>query len=103
MLTLTPTCAEVVRTIMAEAPQAGLRISPGPPTDAGTALEMSLVDEPEAADQEIDDDGATIYLEPQVAELLEDKVLDAIVEDGHISFSLRDQDFDPSANGHPPL
>jgi iron-sulfur cluster assembly protein len=103
MLTLTPTAAEVVRTIVAEAPQSGLRIAPGPPTDTGTALEMSLVEEPEATDQEIDDDGATIYLEPQVAELLEDKVLDAVVEDGQISFSLRDQDYDPTQNGAPPL
>jgi Fe-S cluster assembly iron-binding protein IscA len=102
MLTLTPTAAEVVRSIVADEPDAGLRISPGPQTETGTALEMSLVVQPEATDKEIDEGGATIYLEPQVAELLDDKVLDAVVEDGTISFSLRDQDFDPGANGAPP-
>ena len=50
MLTLTPTAAEVVRTLVEQstAPDSGgLRIAAGEETGEGIALELSLVEEPE--------------------------------------------------------
>jgi hypothetical protein len=43
-----------------------------------------------------------VFLEPEVAEFMEDKVLDAELEETGVRFSIRDQDaVDPSANGKP--
>lgn len=106
MLTLTPAAAEVVRTILADAPEdakGGLRIAPGEPTAEGVAFEMTLVDAPEDDDQTVEEDGATLYLEPEAAEILDDKILDAEVGDGQIRFAVIDpQNFRPTRNGNSP-
>ena len=106
MLTLTPTAAEAVRRLVDDAPiesAEGLRIAPGQVTPQGTSLELSIVDGPEVSDQEINDGGAHVYLEPEVATFMDDKVLDAEVEETGVRFSIRDQEgFDPSANGRQP-
>jgi iron-sulfur cluster assembly protein len=95
MLTLTPVASEAIRQLSAqtEDPEAsGIRIAPGPETPDGTALELSLVEEPEPEDEKIAEDGATVYLEPHVAGFLDDKVLDAQVEEGRVTFLVRDDD-----------
>ena len=108
MLTLTPTAADAVRTLVASAPvdddTGGIRISSGEETPQGTALELALVDAPEAADEEIDAGGAHVFLEPQVAGFLGDKVLDASVESGgQVRFSvLEPGEAEPSRDGNPP-
>jgi iron-sulfur cluster assembly protein len=106
VLTLTPSAAEAVRRLVDNAPvesAEGLRIAPGQVTPQGTSLELSIVDGPEASDQEITDGDAHVYLEPEVATFMDDKVLDAEVEETGVRFSIRDQDaFDPSTNGHQP-
>lgn len=95
MLTLTPTAAEAVRQIVAQAPiddeTGGLRIAPGEPTPEGVPLEMSLVDAPEPSDQEVGDGDAHVYLDPRAAEALDHKVLDAQVQEDGVGFALRDQ------------
>ena len=105
LLTLTPTAAEAVRRLVNHAPTEaaeGLRIAPGQATAAGTALELSIVDGPELDDQEVMEGGAHVYLEPEVAQFMEDKVLDAEVEETGVRFSIHDQDaFDAGSNGHP--
>jgi Fe-S cluster assembly iron-binding protein IscA len=71
MLTLTPIASEAIRQLSAQTddPEAtGIRIAPGPETPEGTALELTLVEEPEPTDEKIDEDGATVYLEPHVAD-----------------------------------
>jgi iron-sulfur cluster assembly protein len=99
VLTLTPTAAEAVRQLVASAPidddTGGLRISPGETTPTGTQLEITLVDSPEAADQSVDEGGAHVFVEPGVAEFLDDKVLDASVAEGRVSFAVREQGGDP--------
>ena len=95
MLTLTPIASEAIRQLSAqtEDPEAtGIRIAPGPETPDGTALELTLVEEPEPQDEKIDEDGATVYLEPHVAGFLDDKVLDAQVDEGRVTFVVRDDD-----------
>jgi iron-sulfur cluster assembly protein len=104
VLTLTPIAVEAVRQLVQSAPTEdaeGLRIAPGQATAAGTSLELSIVDGPELDDQEITDGGAHVFLEPEVARFMDDKVLDAQLEETGVRFSIRDQgDFDPTANGH---
>src|ERR671930_397329 len=105
MLTLTPIASEAIRQLSAQTddPEAtGIRIAPGPETPDGTPLELSLVEEPEPDDEKIDDDGATVYLEPHVAGFLDDKVLDAQVDEGRVTFLLRDDEEPPAMEyGHP--
>jgi iron-sulfur cluster assembly protein len=104
VLTLTPVATQAIRqlTTQADEPDAtGIRISQGPETPQGTALELSLVPEPEPEDETVDEDGATVYLEPHVAGFLDDKVLDAQVEEGQVTFLLRDGEQPPSSYGHP--
>jgi Fe-S cluster assembly iron-binding protein IscA len=96
VLTLTPTAAEAVRKIVAQAPvdddTGGLRIAPGEPTEQGVPLEISLVERPEATDEEAGADGAHVYLDPAASEALDGKVLDAQVQDDNIGFAIRDAD-----------
>ncbi|HEY7619667.1 MAG TPA: iron-sulfur cluster biosynthesis family protein [Solirubrobacteraceae bacterium] len=104
MLTLTPIASEAIRQLSAQTddPEAtGIRISPGPETPEGTALELALVDEPEPEDEKIDDDGATVYLEPHVAGFLDDKVLDAEVDEGRVTFMVRDDVPEPEDYAQP--
>ena len=111
MLTLTPIASEAIRQLSAQTddPEAsGIRIAAGPETPEGTALELSLVEEPEPTDEKVDDDGAIVYLEPHVAGFLDDKVLDAEVDEGRVTFLVRDDDVPPqpedyaTPNGHGP-
>jgi len=108
MLTLTPVASEAIRQLSSQTddPEAsGIRIAPGPETTQGTALELTLVEEPEPEDEKVDEDGATVYLEPHIAGFLDDKVLDAQVDEGRVTFVLRDDDEDegvgPADYGHP--
>ena len=106
MLTLTPVASEAIRQLSSQTddPEAsGIRIAPGPETPQWTALELSLVEEPEPEDEKVDEDGATVYLEPHVAGFLDDKVLDAQVDEGRVTFVLRDEDAPeaPEEYGHP--
>ena len=50
--------------------------------------------EPEALDETIEQSGATVYLDPEAAELLDDKLLDAQVAEDHVTFVLREDDPD---------
>jgi iron-sulfur cluster assembly protein len=104
MLTLTPVASEAIRqlTEQTDDPDAsGIRISPGPETPQGTALELALVDEPDPADERVEEAGATVYVEPHVAGFLDDKVLDAQVVEGQVTFMLREdaEQEGPSTNG----
>jgi iron-sulfur cluster assembly protein len=83
MLTLTPTASEAVRQIVAQG-------AAGQPTAEGVPLELSLVNGPQEEDQEVDTADTHVYLEPRVAEVLDDKVLDARVEQDGVGFSIRD-------------
>ena len=93
MLVLTEAATEVVKSLTStpQAPEGtGLRIaSSGPePADPG-ALQVTAAVGPGENDQVINAAGAHIFLEPQAAAFLEDKVLDAQVDsDGHAHFSL---------------
>ena len=93
MLVLTEAAAEVVKSVIST-PQApagvGLRIasSVSEPQGAG-ALQVTTAAGPGENDQVIEAAGARVFLEPQAAAYLEDKVLDAqFDEQGKAHFSL---------------
>lgn len=92
MLTLTDNATIEIRNLL-EAPAApdgsGVRIA-ADPTSGG--LSLSLAAEPLDGDQVLDEEGARVFLEPQVATLLDDKSLDASVTDGGgVQFMLGDR------------
>jgi len=93
MLVLTEAAAGVIKSVTA-IPQtpagAGLRIasSVSEPQDAG-ALQVTAAAGPGENDQVIEAAGARVFLEPQAAAYLEDKVLDGhLDEQGKAHFSL---------------
>jgi iron-sulfur cluster assembly protein len=106
VLTLTPRAAEVVRSLVEHSPapdSGGLRIAAGEATGEGVPLELSLVEEPQALDETVEQEGATVYLDPNAAELLDDKLLDAQVAEDHVTFVLRDEDADEDSGPFEPL
>ena len=94
MLSMTDTAAEAVRQLVAGSglePTPGLRISAGEPSPGGAPLQITVMGGPEPTDQTVEDGGATVYVESEVAEYLDDKVLDAEVADAQVRFTLREQ------------
>jgi len=93
MLTLTENASAIVTEITSQpglAETAGLRItaddSPSP------AFEVTAAAQGEPDDQVVQQDGATVYLSPTAAQLLDDKVLDAAVDSsGKVEFALAQQ------------
>jgi Fe-S cluster assembly iron-binding protein IscA len=96
MLVLTETAAEVVKSVTStpQTPdETGLRIvsSAPEPQDPG-ALQITAATGPGENDQVIEAAGARVFLEPQAAAYLDDKVLDAqIDEQGQARFTLGTQ------------
>ena len=90
MLTLTENVTNLVKNLTAEGPDtAGLRIST---EEDGQALAVTAADQPQPDDQVVSQDGAQVYLDAPAAQLLDDKQLDAGVdEQGNVQFGLTEQ------------
>jgi iron-sulfur cluster assembly protein len=67
---------------------AGLRIAPPPGQDAVTAgqFQVTVEGSPAETDQVIDADGARVFVDESVADLLDDKLLDANVVEEQVHF-----------------
>src|SRR5262245_13693112 len=93
MLTLTENATNIVRNIAiqsAEPDTAGLRITSDGNAEAPFAV--TAADEAQPGDQVVSQEGANVYLDGPTADLLDDKVLDARVdEEGRIEFALGQQ------------
>ncbi|WP_405218725.1 Fe-S cluster assembly protein HesB [Agrococcus sp. Ld7] len=93
MLTLTENAQTVITGIVdgAEAPQTGgIRISQDL---EGSGLNVAVANQPEAEDQVVESAGAKVFLDPQAAVALDDKVLDAAAQpDGRVDFAIGQQD-----------
>lgn len=90
MLTLTENATTIVNEITAQpglGDDAGLRITSVPAPQPSFEVTAAAHGEPD--DQVVEQGGATIYLDPASAELLDDKVLDAAVDpNGKVEFAL---------------
>jgi Fe-S cluster assembly iron-binding protein IscA len=80
LLALTDSAVEAVKGIVSssEVPETG-------------GLRMVVVPLPAEDDEVIDEQGARVFLEPEAATLLDDKVLDADVEQDRVAFTIADQ------------
>ncbi len=89
MLTLTENASTIVRDITTQPglPEtAGLRIT----ADGDqSSFAIAAAEQAEPADKVVEQSGATLYLDEQAAALLDDKILDAAVDDaGKVEFAL---------------
>ena len=94
MLALTDGAVEAVKALVDASDDAvdssGLRMV-AEPVGLRTNLQLSVVPLPAEDDQVIEEHGARVFLEPEAAALLDDKVLDASVEQGQVAFTLAEQ------------
>ena len=94
MLALTDNAVEAVKSIVSSSDEAsetsGLRMVA---ERAGTQanFHLSVVALPAEDDEVIDEHGARVFLEPEAASLLDEKVLDASVEQDQVAFTIEDQ------------
>jgi iron-sulfur cluster assembly protein len=92
MLTLTENAALVIRdlTSQQEVPNgAGLRIASD---QSAGSLTLALAEQPVQGDQVVDEDGVRIFLDPDAAQLLDDKALDAAVDpQGAVQFGFAER------------
>jgi iron-sulfur cluster assembly protein len=95
VLVISSEASEAIRGIVA-APTipdgAMLRIDSQP----GNGLQIGVVEEPAPGDEVLETDGVELAIEPATAVLLDDKRLDAAIEQGEVTFTISDQ---ASANG----
>ena len=92
MLTLTKNATAVISSIVSERDLpdgAGLRIAAVGDTE--DPLRLSTAAMPADSDTVIEDEGARVFLEPNAAEILDDKVLDAVVQQGQVQFVVASQ------------
>ena len=92
MLVLTEAAAEAVKSVTSTSQGrdgAGLRIASSAYPERPDALQVTTAAGPDENDQVVDAAGARVFLEPQAAAYLEDKVLDAqLDEQGKAHFTL---------------
>jgi iron-sulfur cluster assembly protein len=93
VLTITTDAATAIKGIVdaADVESGGLRIYAEPQNDSQASLEIALSPEPGSGDQILDAEGATVYLEQNAADFLDDKQLDADVEGDQVRFSVTEQ------------
>ena len=102
MLTISPAASEAIKGLLAASDlpsNAGVRIS-GHSQGPG-AFELSLVPEAGAADAVVEGQGATVFLDDEVAALLDDKTLDAQIHGDQVAFMfVEGRGDDPGAAGN---
>lgn len=92
MLTVTPNAATEIKNIteQPEAPEGtGLRITSDP---GQSSLTLSIAAVPAEDDSVVEAGGARVFLDQPAAQLLDDKTLDAAVDnEGRVQFALAEQ------------
>jgi len=54
-------------------------------------FQLSIAEMPAEDDEVVEEQGARVFLEPEAASLLDDKVLDANIEQDRVAFTIADQ------------
>jgi iron-sulfur cluster assembly protein len=94
LLALTDSAVEAVKNIVSSSDEvaetSGLRMVADL---AGTQanFQLRVVPVPAEDDEVIEEQGARVFLEPQAASLLGDKVLDASIDENQVAFTIADQ------------
>jgi iron-sulfur cluster assembly protein len=98
VLTVTHEASEAIRTLTDQTPEpenSGLRISVEA-SDAGSPeLALSVTDGPYPQDQVVDAEGANVFVDEALVPLMEDKTLDATVQDEGVAFSIHGSEAGP--------
>ena len=94
LLALTDSAVQAVTHIVAsseaDSDTGGLRLAAARIGDE-TNLELSVVSVPAEDDEVIEEQGVRVFLEQEAASLLDDKVLDAGIEQNRVAFTIADQ------------
>ena len=94
MLALTDSAVQVVTEIVSSSDQpsetGGLRVV-AEQAETQVNFQLSVVPVPAEDDEVIEEQGARVFLEPDAASLLDDKVLDAKLEQNKVAFTIADQ------------
>ena len=93
MLALTESAVHAVKGIVSSGETTetgGLRVV-ADHADTEVNFQLSVVALPAEDDQVIEEQGARLFLEPEAASLLEDKILDASVDQNQVAFTLAEQ------------
>jgi Fe-S cluster assembly iron-binding protein IscA len=94
LLALTENAVEAVKNIVSSSEEAsetsGLRMV-AERAGMQAHFKLSVVALPAEDDEVVEEQGARVFLEPDAASLLEDKVLDASVEQDQVAFTITDQ------------
>ncbi|MEU4573141.1 Fe-S cluster assembly protein HesB [Nonomuraea sp. ATR24] len=91
MLTLTTDAVAAIRDLTTQPetpPDTGLRIAASSTNGSDRSLELSVSGGPHPEDQILEAEGVRVYLEPSAASFLDDKTLDAEMEDDRPSFRI---------------
>jgi Fe-S cluster assembly iron-binding protein IscA len=91
VLTLTPNAESAIREILDSSPLpegAGVRISADEAIGGEVGFRLALVGAPEPDDRRVEEVDVPVYLEPQVAPLLDDGVLDATAQEDRVTFTV---------------
>jgi iron-sulfur cluster assembly protein len=89
VLAISPAASEAIKDLVAasDLPEnAGVRIS-GHPQRSGS-FDLSLTSEAAEADEVVEERGATVFVDDQIAQLLYDKTLDAHTEGEQVAFTI---------------
>lgn len=101
MLTLTPAASAAVNTLL-ENPSlpddAGLRLQPDTDGSGRPVIGIAVVQGPEPGDAHVPTGESELFLAPDVAEVLDDQVLDAEFDQESVAFTIHPQ----SVDGRPP-
>jgi Fe-S cluster assembly iron-binding protein IscA len=89
VLTVTTNAAEAIHDLVAKYPGTGLRIWPRFTDGDRVRFGLELSDRPAPTDQIIEEHGSKVFLDQQVAPLLDGGILDVRVTNDQVAFKLR--------------
>lgn len=93
MLAITTDAAQVIKQIVTSSElgrDGGIRVSVEAGDGQSAKLAMAIAGRPEPGDAHVEQEGANVFLDPNAAPFLDDKVLNATIESGQPAFSLAD-------------
>jgi Fe-S cluster assembly iron-binding protein IscA len=89
VLTLTTQAAQAIQGLVADHPGAGLRISSRSTDGNQVQLGLELSGRPAPTDEVIEEQGSHVFLDEQVAPLLDGRTLDArVTDEQEVAFTL---------------